>query len=974
MYPEDYSSLQKSITNIYEFIKLDNPDSLYPYQEFVRRFMGWHTPYTKLILIWPVGSGKSFAMISPAVANYISYKIKCIVVTKGDSGTASFKKQVLEYKKYCRDEFNEDEIFTYIHYMSLTNRIKNTLKKDMVEYIRDRLYIFDEIHHIQEGVNLETIRNIILESKRCKFIFATATPMINSSNQIKSLQWMLGSLEGIVSYNSLIKNKPRVVYEGNNTDVTTFPIYISEMISHQRKYYLEKISEDSCGELRDIYLAQTHISLFVTPDKRYGSTIRRMKDKTTKKIFDVPELEQHYIPFVETKRSITLYMQNTKNLTELIYKKYDIVDKYRKYLKGDGLRECGAKYYTLMNIIEKENLTSPILIFLPQVHGSGLYLLCNILEEHGYSLYQGEQISRIHKKKRYTFCTGDQSHSHNFDKIDGFNSEENKYGEYVRIIIGSNVIAESITLFNVRQFHALTPHWNISVLDQAIGRVVRNNSHSQLPPKQREVKIYLHASAINGDIFDNCVDIKKFQICNKKQEDISRMEDWLKEIAIDRYIGEPIKNIEEIDYRSFIIYQIHKYFNKYYEDIKKMYFPCSLEKIVNTLNVHESIVLECLAQIITNNMEINENRYLREDLNFNFFTTSIIELPFVTMNPNVLLSSKEKDLQESRSHDNFRIFNSNIDFFNYIKSINFKEKVLYLEYLIKENKSSLYSFFDSLFFKEERDGESAIYHIMNYCLKDTSYTASHPIPKIKDLALKTRVLYPTSWTYQDIEIPFDIDIANIEQYEYLLFVQSPSSTYDRKESLNTESEAHKYYIFDIKKEEDISYYHKRKWIKEYYLKRKYGESFLIYSLFNTFKIYQGSLSEIVYFFKKLNLYKYRKWRNIDSSIKEEEIIIFMINKFEMIDSIISQNHFFLILSCNDDEFRIKIRNEDSLHSDKRKQLRGRTLKSMKKTKLNLLYREIIDIFNLKYIPLTKLKEIIDRIQIIMIENNKVLIY
>lgn len=958
MYPIDYDTLQRSIIKIYEFIRLDNPDHLYPYQEFIRRFMAWHTPYVKIILFWPVGSGKSFAMIAPAIDNYLSHKIKSVVVTKGDSGTISFKKQVLEYKKYFHQNFNENEIFEYIHYMSLTNRLKNFLKQDLVKYMYRRFYIFDEIHHIQEGVNLETIKKIVKESTQCKFVFATATPMINSSDQLKSLEQMLGSLKGILSYNSLIKNKPRVIYEGNNNEITNFPIYVSEMIAHQRTFYLEKLLDDS---LKDIYLSQTHLSLFVTPDKKYGSTILGIREKDTGYFLPLPESEQHYIPFIETKKSKTVYMQSTKNLTEILYKEYKIDSKYRKYLKGRLLRECSAKYYTLMNIIEEKNLSSPILIFLPQVHGSGLYLLCNILEEHGYSLYHGEQISRIRKQKRYTFCTGDQSHSHNFDKIDGFNCEENKYGEYVRIIIGSNVIAESITLFNVRQFHALTPHWNESSIDQAIGRVVRNNSHSQLSIEEREVKIYLHACTINGEFFETCIDIKKILICNKKQTDISKMENWMKEIAVDRYINYPIKNIENFNYDSFIIYQIDKYFDKYFENIKKIHFPCNLQKIVNILNIHESIVLELLTRIITKNIEIKPNRYLREDLNHTFFITSIIELPFIITNSKIQSSFKEISNKKETNikFKHFPVFTNDIDFFHYIQTIDFNEKVLYLESLIKENKYNLYRYFDPLFYTEDIDNGS-IYHVMNYCLKDSSYTASSPIPKMKDLGLMMRVLHPISWDHEDIKIPFDFNSLNIEKHEFLLCVQSQNNKYD-------------YYIYNVEKEENIISNERQK-IKLYHSKEEYGPFFLIYFLFDFFNIFKGSLSEIKFFFKKLKKFKNLEWKNIEDSIKEQEIVVCMTKKFESINLQIHKYPFFLIFSCNDNEFRIKIRNEELNSSDKRREFRGRTLKSMKKLNLNILYQKICVTENVAFMTLVKIKDIIDQIQRTIIRKNKILIY
>ena len=440
LYPPADEFLAKHLPFIYEFQYLDNDEGLYHSQERIRRLMGPGKPYNKMVLYWPPGTGKSFASIAPIIDNNRSTGMIGTIVTKGDSGTRNFKHQVLEYKKYSNLKFDENKIFEYFHYMSLTNKIRYASEQELKEYTENRFYVFDEIHHVQEGFNLNTILTIMSKSKNGKFIFATATPMINSLYQLNSLRSLLGSLEGVVSYNPEIKNKPRVSFEGNYNAIESFPILVSEMIDHQAKFYRDKVKESK--KKNDIYLSETHMCLFITPDGKYGSTVETTKDPNTKEVSSLPY--QRYIPFKECKTSSSIYMETTKALTHIVNKDYKIDARYRQYLKGDKLRRCGAKYFTLMKIIEDENHTAPILIFLSQVNGSGVYLLCNILEEHGYSLYRGEQISRLEKKKRYTYCVGDESQSHNFDKIDGFNSKENKYGEYIRILIGSNVMIGTI--------------------------------------------------------------------------------------------------------------------------------------------------------------------------------------------------------------------------------------------------------------------------------------------------------------------------------------------------------------------------------------------------------------------------------------------------------------------------------------------------------------------------------------------------
>jgi hypothetical protein len=64
--------------------------------------------------------------------------------------------------------------------------------------------------------------------------------------------------------------------------------------------------------------------------------------------------------------------------------------------------------------------------------------------------------------KTYALINGDTTPTQQkINKIiQVYNSPENKFGYYIRGIIGSGVIAEGISLFNVTSIHIATPHWN----------------------------------------------------------------------------------------------------------------------------------------------------------------------------------------------------------------------------------------------------------------------------------------------------------------------------------------------------------------------------------------------------------------------------------------------------------------------------------------------------------------------------------
>ena len=527
-YPDiDDPELQFKLAQRLEFRNLHNVDGLYPHQEFVRRFMSPYTPYRSLIMYHSLGSGKSIACIAVAVDHYLHDGKKCIIVTKGDSGTGNFMSQIRMYKNMSasgiRNEW-DTPIFVMKHYISMSNQVNNMSDDEVRQKFSNCIIVLDEVHNVRylKRVTENSVYGSIVRLlKLCtgvKIIIATATPMTDNHEQIHSLLGICNyfrddpwSMNGIVSYNCVIQDRPASTEIGTCEYVPGVRVYASMMTAHQRYAYSR---ENSDKPPDDIYRKLTHISLFCFEDGTYG---RRITDKIMTK----------------TRKITTISSMSTKKIREIRYVKYDVVPDFCEHLVGERLRNSSSKYSAVVDLLS--NSTGNVFIFLEEVKGSGLLLLASILEQHGYRLYLGEDIGSIPPGKRYTMCVGSaEICPNNIDRLEGFNCDENKNGEYVRVLLGSRVIGESITLRNVRQFYCLTPHWNDSTVDQAIGRVVRNGSHASLRKEERQVNIYIHAS-IYPDDPHNSVDIKKLARCKEKERSILEVTQRMVECAVDRY-------------------------------------------------------------------------------------------------------------------------------------------------------------------------------------------------------------------------------------------------------------------------------------------------------------------------------------------------------------------------------------------------------------------------------------------------------
>lgn len=723
-------NFQFSIAERLEFRNLRNVDNLYYHQEFVRRFLSPFTPYKCLILFHSLGSGKSIACISIAVDHYLFDKKKCIVVTKGDSGTENFKRQVqLFWEMSTKKKEWDESIFSYKHYISLSNYIKNISDENIQREFSNKIIILDEVHNIRycrkivKATVYSSILKLVQLCHNFKLIMATATPMTDNQEQIKSLLSICNyhredknNMNGIISYNEVVHDRPKSVHIGTDKYIKGLCIYTSDMIGHQKEYYKEEHSDKPPD---DIYRTLTHISLFCFDDGTCGRKI--IETKMNKIII-----------------TTTITSMSTGDVRELKYVHYTIKPEFKYLLYGDNLRNCSSKYSAIIDLIE--NSDGNIFIFLEEVKGSGLLLLAAILEQHGYTLYNGEKIQNIQPKKRYTMCVGSVDICpNNNDRLDGFNSDINKNGDYIRVLLGSRVIGESITLKNVRNFHCLTPHWNDSTINQAIGRVIRNGSHNALEKSKRSVNIYIHASLYTDDP-PNSVDILKLHKSKEKELTISKVETMMKSIAVDRYCLVEKQDIEIKYVTNYAIAYIHNCIGpvrSYLCNIlDNMDDIVDIDNIITMMNIHPIICKEVICKFIFENelfVLADGKKYFIRAFNNYIFKVQDPSLPFILMPKYIETTKATENLTKSMSK-----LSISYDIYTF-RYISMAEKILYLEQCILTGEISKVQYLKTLYINYQ----DTIYHFLLYRDLNTSYTSSNPIPK-KPLG-KTRMFRNSKW-------------------------------------------------------------------------------------------------------------------------------------------------------------------------------------------------------------------------------------
>lgn len=95
-------------------------------------------------------------------------------------------------------------------------------------------------------------------------------------------------------------------------------------------------------------------------------------------------------------------------------------------------------------------------------------------------------------KLRYAIISGNVDTATRTAIQNIFNSEENKHGGIIDLILVSSTGAEGLDLKNGRHVHIMEMYWNWSRISQIIARLVRNNSHVALSADEKNVQPYLY--------------------------------------------------------------------------------------------------------------------------------------------------------------------------------------------------------------------------------------------------------------------------------------------------------------------------------------------------------------------------------------------------------------------------------------------------------------------------------------------------
>lgn len=478
--------------------------------------------------------------------------------------------------------------FKFVGYKSFSNRLFITTKNisglqedeiraliksgevkinmPLLNTFKNSLMICDEVHNIYNssyknnwGVAIQTVLDMV---PTVRAVFLSATPINNSPTEAVDLINLLVPVEQRICRTDFFDKNGNPL-TGTVDKLAKLSVgRISYVIDVDPKYFPSKTFLGS--SISGIpYLKFTRCPMNEFHQRTYDSEIKTGAVSIEGQyILDIafPNPEDEKIGIYKSSdikyiRTASVDWRNKHNI--IVLNNSGTISGGFTHLSNIG--KYSTKYHKLLiDVIDViKNKKGKIFIYHPLVHVSGVLFIGEMLSQNGII----DNNSAIAANTLCTVCGAESQHhskeSHKFNaarfitvhsgvdnrsierQMERYNTPRNAMGQDVMIVIGSRIMQESREVRNTENLMITHKPDNISALIQIIGRVVRTNSHSDLPLDRRNVNIHIYVSSMSDKSKLTYEEIK-YKEKIKDYKTIQNIEKQFHEMAVDGAINHPI--------------------------------------------------------------------------------------------------------------------------------------------------------------------------------------------------------------------------------------------------------------------------------------------------------------------------------------------------------------------------------------------------------------------------------------------------
>ena len=459
---------------------------------------------------------------------------------------------------------NRYRFYGYIEFSNMVKNLKKFSHEIFTRKVKDifsgTVLIIDEVHNIKENSGKESkklpiyLREVIGIAENMKLVLLSATPMFDRADEIIFILNLLliNDRQNPISGNNMFDKNGKITPKGEIELIEKSRGYISYLRGEHPIKFPKRLTPEIYKDKTLIRSFPSHdINGVLIPENRRIKNLKIIGCEMNKyqlekyEMMDLKTSDDDYGSFnINALMASNIIYPDIKNtgsikniigdagLNNIVKKsrnKFSFLEqKYKEIFRKENIANYSTKIHHILENISKGE---GIIFIYSRFLGSGIIPLALALEMNGYSKYNGSLIENTKQDRQYLLITGDNDLSRN-SYLDYLKIEnENKNGEKVKVIIGSETAAEGLDFKYIREVHILEPWFHLNKIEQVIGRGIRNCSHIDLPFKKRNVMVYLYAS-VSPKKYET-IDLKMYRISEMKLKNIAEVEYLLKTNAID---------------------------------------------------------------------------------------------------------------------------------------------------------------------------------------------------------------------------------------------------------------------------------------------------------------------------------------------------------------------------------------------------------------------------------------------------------
>lgn len=501
-----------------------NSKELRFYQKFIINYLHPFFDYKHLLLNHSMGSGKTrtaFMLLWMYYTNNPHAKILIVVYSASQ-------------EMHFRDTLKKDSKSFSVDLNSVTLTIK-TMKQFSESNVQHYdLIIFDEIHMIDyahhEGVHSLKADSLYKKTERklshylttdTKIILMTGTPITREYFKFLEI------INLILPHDEKFETK----FTMGATDVHKLYFDADNNLKDDIKNKIIKRIRGKISTVKFKGPSQQVIEPEGFFDYKSGKIVNRMSPTTTPFTVNFIKLSPTQLNLVQHHNNNVEYsyvgIDYNKTISDFIATK-TYKDLLEKFTNKDYFKNHSALYYSIfetLNVFDEiDHNTEAALYFNESIKDYGNTFFVDLLSVWGFRHVKRVKHASIlnklfsdmesNKSSKYDYKRVVSIHSpstQDSKNVPGFYSPsdiqliqsiysnpKNKYGKYIRLIVGGKMITQGYNFINARQVHIVL-QTDAGFMSQAIARAIRNVTHHT--EAESYVKVYRYV--VGGDKIDN---------------------------------------------------------------------------------------------------------------------------------------------------------------------------------------------------------------------------------------------------------------------------------------------------------------------------------------------------------------------------------------------------------------------------------------------------------------------------------------